>query len=91
MTGGTPFVEVWGYDYPCTQCQCALTWVSGLRPWYRARGRRTGHPRQAAGCGRCPRHPGAGRPEGSRIAVEAATSRWSAGASFNPNLRAFPC
>jgi hypothetical protein len=47
MTGGTPFVEVWGYDYPCTQCQCALTWVSGLRPWYRARGRRTGHPRQA--------------------------------------------
>ncbi|WP_154676373.1 hypothetical protein [Amycolatopsis benzoatilytica] len=34
-TGRTLFLEVWGYDYPCSQCQRPMTWVFGLRPWYR--------------------------------------------------------
>jgi len=35
MAGGTLFLEVWGYDHPCPRCQSAMTWVFGLRPWYR--------------------------------------------------------
>ena len=31
----TLFVEVWGYDHPCSECQHSMTWVFGLRPWYR--------------------------------------------------------
>jgi hypothetical protein len=32
---GRLFVEVWGYDYPCSSCGNAMTWVFGLRPWHR--------------------------------------------------------
>lgn len=35
MTTSTLFLEVLGYDYPCTRCQGPMTWVFGLRPWYR--------------------------------------------------------
>lgn len=35
MANGTLFLEVWGYDYPCSQCRRAMTWVFGLRPWHR--------------------------------------------------------
>jgi hypothetical protein len=35
MPDGTLFLEVWGYDFPCARCQGAMTWVFGLRPWYR--------------------------------------------------------
>src|SRR6266849_10533070 len=31
----TLFVEVWGYDHPCSECQHSMTWVFGLRPWCR--------------------------------------------------------
>ena len=35
MTDRTLFVEALGYDYPCARCQGMMTWVFGLRPWYR--------------------------------------------------------
>ena len=35
MAERTLFLEVWGYDFPCARCQSAMTWVFGLRPWYR--------------------------------------------------------
>jgi hypothetical protein len=35
MADRTLFLVVLGYDFPCTRCQGAMTWVFGLRPWYR--------------------------------------------------------
>jgi len=35
MGDRTLFLEVWGYDFPCARCQGTMTWVFGLRPWYR--------------------------------------------------------
>jgi hypothetical protein len=37
MNARTLFLEVLGYDYPCARCQERMTWVFGLRPWYRPR------------------------------------------------------
>jgi hypothetical protein len=35
MADRTLFLEVWGYDFPCARCQGEMTWIFGLRPWYR--------------------------------------------------------
>lgn len=35
MADKTLFLEVLGYDFPCARCQGPMTWVFGLRPWYR--------------------------------------------------------
>jgi hypothetical protein len=35
MKAKTLFLEVLGYDNPCVQCHNQMTWIFGLRPWYR--------------------------------------------------------
>ncbi len=35
MGDGRLFVEVLGYDWPCSSCGTGMTWVFGLRPWHR--------------------------------------------------------